>query len=361
MGDATQSFTVVENEITSNLAVADIGEAEFDAQTDTAVAGSAADVIYQWETDAESLKTVFATVDAAECYGKYGIQYSSDGTGISGVTGPVASFVSVFENDGGITGKVGVPVYGLSMATAASSTVAGGFFRAATDNSTITVTEAWGLRVQCAVGANDTLTGGGGIFIEADTDTSLGATAIQIGGINSGAFLNGVTVRKVAAAGFAFGVGPSLACDSGLNLAANTSGFFTTAAIKLGNGATNGSIEFDSNDSLTKAYIYMEDDAADTLIIKSAAASNGVEFQDSAGTTTFLLHSDGTLDVKGTAIEMQDTKVIGVRETGWTTAAGVGVKNNGTWSTVDPPTNTELGGAVKAIMDALILHGLIGT
>ena len=66
----------------------------------------------------------------------------------------------------------------------------------------------------------------------------------------------------------------------------------------------------------------------------------------------------------GVALQINAVQVVGARNTGWTTFAGTGTKNQGAIN-VDTFTATDanirlLGQGVKGILDALILHGLLG-
>lgn len=66
----------------------------------------------------------------------------------------------------------------------------------------------------------------------------------------------------------------------------------------------------------------------------------------------------------GFALQVATVQVVGARNTGWTTFAGTGTKNQSAIN-VDTFTATDanirlLGQGVKGILDALILHGLLG-
>lgn len=59
----------------------------------------------------------------------------------------------------------------------------------------------------------------------------------------------------------------------------------------------------------------------------------------------------------GYEIKIQNQKVVSKRKTGWQAAAGTATRTSFTTSTV---TTAELAQRVKALVDDLIAHGLIG-
>lgn len=79
-------------------------------------------------------------------------------------------------------------------------------------------------------------------------------------------------------------------------------------------------------------------------------------FQSVAPGTTSEIE---TLRVTTSGLSFLGTKVVGGRDTGWTTFTGTANKNAGALDT-GTATTAQVAQVVKSIMDALITHGLLG-
>lgn len=93
----------------------------------------------------------------------------------------------------------------------------------------------------------------------------------------------------------------------------------------------------------------------------AAAGSLGLAV---AGAIKLNLTATALNMASGVALQVATVQVVGARNTGWTTFAGTGTKNQAAIN-VDTFTATDanirlLGQGVKGILDALILHGLLG-
>lgn len=92
-----------------------------------------------------------------------------------------------------------------------------------------------------------------------------------------------------------------------------------------------------------------------------SAATLGISL---AGTQKMTLSATALNVATGIAFQINAVQVVGARNTGWVTFAGTGTKDQSAIN-VDTFTATDanlrlLGQSVKGILDALILHGLLG-
>jgi hypothetical protein len=114
------------------------------------------------------------------------------------------------------------------------------------------------------------------------------------------------------------------------------SGTYTSNAIRI---STNSTIAWESTGSIRTKY-------------DSSSANWGIYSNNTTQRVSWLISPSPTMNFNG-------TQVVGVRQTGWTAMTGTADKA----STFDTSTVTlqQLAQRVKAIEDALITHGLIGS
>jgi hypothetical protein len=120
-------------------------------------------------------------------------------------------------------------------------------------------------------------------------------------------------------------------------------------------GATSGAVPFASiGVSGTTSFFCAATDGADNTTIAFRTASAGTERDvlsvDSSGAVN--------ITVSGASLTFAGTKVLEARKTGWTAATGTATRTTFVTSTV---TTAQLAERVKALLDDLITHGLIGT
>lgn len=85
-----------------------------------------------------------------------------------------------------------------------------------------------------------------------------------------------------------------------------------------------------------------------------------VAFGTSIATANYFIYNSAisTFDMYGSGFSVAGTKVVGVRDTGWTAMTGTGTKGGSATSSVTLP---QLAQIVKQLIDTLETHGLIGT
>lgn len=101
------------------------------------------------------------------------------------------------------------------------------------------------------------------------------------------------------------------------------------------------------------------------MLVKHKVASIAAQFQGvgtPVGSNAWLQYVDGSSVVQQSfkqdgSIEVRGNKVLGVRATGWSAATGTATRTSFATSTV---TTEQLAQRVKALIDDLISHGLIG-
>lgn len=92
--------------------------------------------------------------------------------------------------------------------------------------------------------------------------------------------------------------------------------------------------------------------------LSGAATENRAIYGNASGATTnWAGYFDGDINITG-IISVSGTQVIAARETGWSAATGTATKGGFATATV---TLADLAQNVKAVIDALLYHGLLGT
>jgi hypothetical protein len=89
---------------------------------------------------------------------------------------------------------------------------------------------------------------------------------------------------------------------------------------------------------------------------KGGVHSDTANDPGSGGTCLMKLDSSGNLDALA-SFKVNATQVVGARKTGWTAMTGTATR---TAIPSDTPTNQQLGRCLKALIDDLITHGLLG-
>lgn len=131
------------------------------------------------------------------------------------------------------------------------------------------------------------------------------------------------------------------ACRATLGAAASANPTFTGVAAFAAGSAANPSLSF-TGDTDTGLY---------------SAGANQIGFAAN-GALVMTLKTTGPDLASGKILSIAGTQVVGARATGWTSATGTADRTTFATSTV---TLEELAKRVKALLDDLIAHGLIGT
>lgn len=95
-----------------------------------------------------------------------------------------------------------------------------------------------------------------------------------------------------------------------------------------------------------------------TYIVFDTVATNGIVMHVEGTSVLKITNDDCTLLEAGGRYIIGSNEVLGARITGWT--APTGTAQRGTWLTSTPPSNELLAQTLKALIDDLITHGMIG-
>lgn len=140
--------------------------------------------------------------------------------------------------------------------------------------------------------------------------------------------------------------------------ASQTVGSTTITAGGVKNGDTLGTFIFAGQDfsgnSANSAYM-----AAVALTADASSVTSYLQLNANGGNLTFGNGGANILDIQSATGEyrMNGTKVVGARQTGWAAATGTATRTTFDTATV---TTAQLAERVKALIDNLITHGLIG-
>lgn len=199
--------------------------------------------------------------------------------------------------------------------------------------------------VEPAVGVIPSTTSGG-LFING-FNADIPAPAIQIGGVSSGTFNNGLVIGGLKST-TAAGVSPN--GSASMNSLINTgSGVYNTAAIMMSN---THRIRF-SGTASAHAFIY-NDSSNNVRIVNGGSQTI---FRNNADTVSNVAIDDsGNVDIGG-VYRKGGTQVLGARSTGWTNQTAVASKADLGAS----PTVGALASWASAIDAMLKVHGITGT
>lgn len=236
--------------------------------------------------------------------------------------------------------------------------------------------------------ANNTITGTIAQFNTAVSDATLATTANglwQFAATDS-AQLASVISDETGSGALVFASSPTLVTPAlgtpasgvltnctGLPIATGVSGLGTGVATFLATPSSanfksaitdetgNGVVAFATSPSFTTSVLTGSADFAvfnqTATTIRAFGAANAIFIGATSGN---LVINTPVLSLADTAgyIEINSTKVVGTRQTGWTTPTG---SSNTAGYVVESATTVEVAQHLKSVIDALIAHGLIGT
>lgn len=270
---------------------------------------------------------------------------ASDG----GSGGPVTSLFA-FANNTNCAGDV-VAILGDAVARTANGTVFGGNLIARNDGG-INGTKLVGLEidVEPAVGTTISNASYGLIFniFSIASDAGVGL----VGAVGGGSWANGFITSHIRGAHYAVQTGDPTTSSCFID---TQSGNFSSAAIRLGNGASQA-INFGGGSFGTSPFLY--GDSGGGLNV-NMGASGFLIINNPAGAQRFTFDQYGGFNMPNNGVvKINSTQVIAQRDTGWTAMTGTADKSTAyATSTV---TLAQLAGRVMSIQAALTTHGLIG-
>ncbi len=310
--------------------------------TATAIAISQNAVVF--ETQIGRPSQILAGLYNTKVTSQYIFGASFDGTEQAQATGPAICMTAIAENTGSLAQAVAF--HGIGYANGASRTVFGGnFIAGCSPSATNTKLIGFEIDVEPSVGATVTAAGSGGLFLNVFNIPAL-CVGIQLGGVSTGTWTNGILIGGVAS------TGAGVAAQAGtMDSFVNTSnGTFNSSAILLGN---THRVRF-SGTSTTHGFMFM--DGSNNLQIVNGGAS--IVFMESSGVTVMgSFDNAGNLNVIG-SYQFNGTKVVGAQITGYGTPTG-GV-NQGSFAAGGITLANLAAGVAQLILD-LKTHGLLGT
>jgi hypothetical protein len=312
-----------------------------DIATETAVAGTTMRIERILEASTFPLEEE-ASIWSSEVIAHFAVSREF-GAGEGGVGGPCAALFA-FANNNGSDGDI-CAFIGDAVARVNGGTVFAGNL-IARNGAGITGSKLVGLEIDIEPAPGTTVSGesNGIIFnvFSGDQDASVGL----IGGVGGGTWANGFISSRIRGAHYAVQSGDPTTAVSFID---TTQGTFSTAAIKLGEGAAGG-INFGGDTFSIAAYIYTN--AGRDLILKAGATGFlVVEDPDGVDKIYFDTSVDGSIHINA-------LKVLGPRDTGW--AVMTGTPNEAATYDTASVTLPQLAGRVMALQTALTTHGLIG-
>jgi hypothetical protein len=264
---------------------------------------------------------------------------SADG----GAGSPCAGLFVLANNDGS-PGDVCAAIFS-AVARANSTTVFGANIIARGSSAHSNVNYI-GAEIDVVPHASDTSinSSSGGLFLNI-FNHAIAGPAIQIGGVSSGTFGNGIVLGGIATTG----AGLLLGSGSANSLINTTVGTFTGAALTLGSGVSRG-VKWDGNGG--QEYY---DGSNHRLVLPTGGQ---IIVRNSTDTTSNILLGTDIDLAAGGKLKVSGTQVVGARDTGWTAMTGTPDKASAyATGTVTLP---QLAGRVKYLQDVLTAHGLIG-
>lgn len=263
--------------------------------------------------------------------------------------GPVTNLFSFVSNNG--AGGDVVAFLGDGVARTNNGTV----FAAnliARNGAGVTGAKLVGLEVDLQPAVGTTISSQSAGYLANVFSIATSAPVFLAGGVGGGTWGNGFLTAEITGAHYAVSTANVTTSVSFID---TTQGLFSSSAIKLGRGASQA-VNFGGFAFGTSPYLYS--DTSNNLLLNMG---NGgfVVFQAPGGAQRFTFDQFGVLNMPNNgAIRINTTQVVGSRRTGWTAATGSATRTTFDTTTV---TTAQLAERVKALIDDLITHGLIGT
>jgi hypothetical protein len=313
------------------------GVLQYQIGRSTAVAGSKMRIDWLREKSTYKMEDE-AGIWANPVYAFAGV--SKEFTSATGAAPSVGLFA--FTNNNGSTSDV-VAVLGDSVARTATGSVFGGNL-IVRNGAGVNGARLVGLEIDLQPSAGTTIAAGS-IGLAINTyNIATGAPAIQLGSLGGGTFANGLIINSVTGAGVAAQSGSSAMAS----LIDASPGTYTSDAVILGNGqklrlmGTAG----------THAKIYNDGSNNVRLVL-----GTGVLAVRDSGDATSLFTFDNTGGLTLSTLKVGASQVVTSRRTGWTSPTGTATRTGYVTSTA---TATQVAEALKALIDDLTAHGLIG-
>ena len=233
------------------------------------------------------------------------------------------------------TGKYSAGVFTPTYSAASGNTLAGlyGLYTAATNTSTGTVNQAFGVSANAVNDAGGTITSALGV-----SGVTVNSSSGTVTNANGGRFE--VSNRSTGTITTAYGV------VSGLDNT-NAGGTVTTFySVFLATPTNSGTI-------VNRFGLYQQDAASKNVLFGRTLIGGTTD----DGVNKLRVSGGVTVDT-GNSYKVNNVAVVGATKTGWTAATGTATRTTFVTSTV---TTEQLAQRVKALLDDLISHGLIGT